>query len=324
MTLKILAADIGGTNSRFGLFRGDEAGTLCLETVEWLPTTKAQSCKGLLTQLAGTGFPLSPNSADIFVMAVAGPVERGVYCDPPYIPWDIDIATLTGFAPQRIFLINDFVAQAYACRSPVGQNAQAILPGESVPDATIAVIGAGTALGKAILCPDSMGGYVAIPSEGGHAGFPFVSRKEYEFQEFLKEKIGAGYITANMVVSGRGLSYLHWFLTGESLEPHEVTAAFEEESETLAWAARLYGRVCRDFALNTLALGGLYIAGGVAARVPRLLTHPAFGAELRSSPTMARVLGKIPVLLLINENSGLWGAAFLGLQILQREKEGRR
>jgi glucokinase len=117
-------------------------------------------------------------------------------------------------------------------------------------------------------------------------------------------------------VSGKGLSYIHRFLTGRNLEPSEVVGEFSKYPETLEWASRFYARVCRNYVLETLATGGLYIAGGVAARAPELLTHPAFEQEFRSSDTLAALLAKIPVSLIRDENSGLWGGAMLARQIL--------
>jgi glucokinase len=190
-----------------------------------------------------------------------------------------------------------------------------ILPGEIIADGAIAVLGAGTALGKASLVPVSGHGFLALPSEGGHAYFPFISPKEFSFQEFYQEKSGQKHITGNLVVSGRGLRYLHWFLSGEDLNPQEVAARFTPESETLAWAAKFYGRVCRDYALEVLALGGLYIAGGVAAKNPEILTHENFRNEFMNSPSLGHLLANIPVFLIDNQESGLWGAAFYGQQI---------
>ena len=319
MTKTILAADIGGTNSRFSQFQIDQDGRLRLVGSKWLPTTEADSFSQLLEQLRFSDFPLATDEADIAVIAVAGPVEHATYCSPPYISWDID---LTRKECKQVFqqarLINDFVAQAYACRSPVGRSARTILPGKIVADGTIGVLGAGTALGKAILVPISDNGFLALPSEGGHAYFPFISPQEFSFQEFYQKTSGQKHITGNLVVSGRGLRYIHWFLSGDELEPQEVTARFTRESETLAWAARFYGRVCRDYALEVLALGGLYVAGGVAARNPEILTHENFCNEFLNSSTMRHLLENIPVFLIDNQDSGLWGAAFYGQQILQK------
>ena len=319
MTIKtILAADIGGTNSRFAHFQTDLKTTLVLVDTRWLPTNESASFPQLLEQLRSSDFPLS---ADIAVIAVAGPVEHGSYCAPPYISWDIDLASETvSNTFQRAVLINDFVAQAYACRSPVGESARNILPGEIIAGGTVGVLGAGTALGKAILLPVSAGEFLALPSEGGHGYFPFLSQQEFAFQKFYREKSGLNHITGNLVVSGRGLRYLHWFLTGEDLAPKEVIARLTQTSETLAWAAKFCGRVCRDYALEVLARGGLYIAGGVAARTPGILTHDHFRKEFLDSPTMGRLLAAVPVFLMDNQDSGLWGAAFHGRQILQKGK----
>ena len=315
----ILAADIGGTNSRFAHFETDLESTLALVETLWLPTDSADSFAQLLEQLRSSDFPLPADEADIAVIAVAGPVENASYCAPPYIDWDIDLASQAAANSfQQATLINDFVAQAYASRSPAGQSARTILAGKIIANGTVGVIGAGTALGKAILVPLPSGEFLALPSEGGHGYFPFLSQRELAFQQFYREKSGLNHITGNLVVSGRGLRYLHWFLSGENLAPEEVTRRLSGTSETLAWAARFYGRVCRDFALAVLARGGLYIAGGVAARTPEMLTHENFSKEFLDSPTMGHVLSRIPVFLIEDQDSGLWGAAFHGQQLLRK------
>jgi glucokinase len=315
----ILSADIGGTHSRFAHFTTGPGDELKLVGVKWLKTTEARSFGGLLDNLRESGASLKPEEADIVVIAIAGPIEGGVKSSPPFISWGIDLSKAReehGFS--RSALINDFVAQAYACRTPVGEAAEEILPGEAVPEAAVGVIGAGTGLGKAILIRDSKGDYVALPSEGGHANFPFVSQQECQFQEFLLGERGDKYITGNIVVSGKGLSYIHQFLNGERLKPEEVAGIIFEHPETLGWMSRFYGRACRNFVLETLALGGLYIAGGVAARIPELVTGKDFEIEFRSSDTLAHLLGKVPVFLVKDENSGLWGGAFFGRQALKK------
>ncbi len=313
----ILTADIGATNSRFAHFTSDDNGNLTLVNTIWFQTGKVSSFEELISGLNRKSFSILPDRADVTVIAIAGPVERGVYCAPPFISWNVDLSNaMIDYGINKCLLINDFVAQAYACKSPVGDAAETILEGHKV-DAAAAVIGAGTALGKALLIPDGKGGYIAVPSEGGHASFPFSSEKEFQYHEFLLKQLNQNYITANFVVSGRGLSYLHHFLSGRELKPEEVAVELSAETETLTWASRFYGRVCRNYALETLALGGVYIAGGVAAKIPQLLKHSAFEAEFRSSSTMSDILSNIPVFLITNEDSGLWGAAFLGLQTIE-------
>ncbi len=314
----ILAADIGGTHSRFAHFGSDEKGNLSLIELKWLNTSDYGSFGQLVRGLRSAGMSLKPENADIVVIAIAGPVEHGLKSSPPFISWDIDLSMAEReFGFRGSSLINDFVAQAFACISELGRSAERVLTGEQMRDAALAVIGAGTGLGHAALMPDGKGGFTALPSEAGHSNFPFVSKREYEYCEFLLKQRGEHYITGNTVVSGGGLSCVHEFLTGEQLPPAEVAKKFSEYPETLEWAARFYGRACRNFALQALALGGLYIAGGVAAKSPELVYHSAFETEFRSSDTLADLLAKIPVFLMKDENSGLWGAAQYGIQKLR-------
>jgi glucokinase len=310
----ILAADIGGTNSRFAHFTIDDAGTLSLVESLWLETGNAASFSALLKMLNESEFSLPVNQSDMAVIGVAGPVVNEVYSNPPNILWDIDVSNcLKDFHLKRCMLLNDFAAQAYACRSPVIDAARQVVDGEIDSAATLAVIGAGTGLGMAALTPDGGGGFVVTPSEGGHAAFPFETGDEFEFMKFLIERVESPYVEAEHVVSGRGLSLIHQFISGDKLTAAEVGAGLTGESETLRWMARFYGRACRNYALQVLARGGVYIAGGVAAKVPAIVTHPEFERQFKRSKTMSDMLNRTPVYLNINEESGLWGAAFAGL-----------
>jgi len=313
----ILSADIGGTNSRFGHFLIDSEGKQSLVESIWLSTTEAGSFPELIDNLKKSAFPFNPDSADMVVLAVAGPVENKVRSRPPLIDWNIDISTAgKDFGFRQCVLINDFIAQAFACHSPIGKAAETILSGFPDPEAATAVIGAGTGLGKAVTFPDGKGGYIAMPSEGGHTDFPFVTEKEFQYRNFLMKERGDLYITGNTVVSGKGLSYLHQFLTGRKRNPSEVVKEFDLYPGTLEWASKFYARVCRNYVLDTLAMGGLYIAGGLAAKTPSLLSHPAFEQEFRTSDTLAHLLAGIPVFLITDENSGLWGGAVFAGQLL--------
>jgi glucokinase len=311
----ILAADIGGTSSRFAAFSGSGGGGLHLAGSKWLKTAEAESFQSLLEELGRTDFPLRPDDADIAVFAVAGPVEGGRRSVPPNIAWQIDLDA-GGTPCDRAVLINDFVAQAFAAVSPLAAGAEEVLAGRAAGDASIAVIGAGTGLGHAALVPDGRGGYVPVPSEKGHAAFPMVTPGEQEFLIFHTSRTGDPYPRGDTVLSGRGMALLHAFLTGEELTPEEITPRLTPESETVAWFSRFYGRACRDYALAVLGRGGVFIAGGLAARTPALVRHRFFAEEFRTSPTMGALLAEIPVRLIRDQESGLWGAARYGLQEL--------
>lgn len=322
--LTLLAADIGGTSSRFAVF-SEQAGRLRLEQSVRIPTRQAQSFNGLLDLLKQS--PLSPllTGCRAATVAVAGAVQHGVFAKPPNIPWEIDLRrTDLSALPRRMTLINDFAAQAYACRTDAVSNAVKINHGEAEPEATVAVVGAGTGLGHALLLP-LRDAFLALPSEAGHAAFPFVGEAERDYERFLLARTGLEYIHGDAAVSGSGLAFLHQYHFGEALEPAQAAAALTPGSPVQTWFARFYGRACRQFVLATLAMGGLFVSGGVAAKNPCLVQDAAFMAEFVNSPGYGHLLRSIPVSLNGNEDSGLWGAALCALlnlvePDLEREK----
>jgi len=313
----ILAADIGGTNSRFAHFRTDgqrDGQRLVLKDTLRLQTKNYHSFQDLLGALDAASFPATPRNSDVTVMAVAGAVRDRVYANPPNIPWDIDLSQgRENYGAGDYFLINDFVAQAYGCRTDAAAGALEIKPGAPRADAALAVVGAGTGLGHCTLMSGRCGGYVALPSEAGHATFAFKGAQEQEYERFLLAETGRPYAYGDIVVSGLGFSMLHKFLTGENLTPAEISARLTLDSRTTAWFARFYGRACRNYALSVLAMRGLYVVGGVAAKNPTLVTHAEFSREFVDSPNYQWLLEHIPVYLNANKDNGMWGAALYGL-----------
>lgn len=311
---RILTSDIGGTNSRFALFQTDDKGDLTFIESVWLKTADATSFDGLLKNLEKSEFHFSPNECDAIVAAVPGPVEYGTFANLPNVPWTVDISTLKkDLGAEKCFLINDFVAQAFACRTRAVTDAVEVKRGTPDNNAPLAVMGAGTGLGHCAMVPDGHGGFLPLPAEAGHTAFPFVNREEEEYENFILSKNEASYIITENVVSGSGLSLLHQFFTGEILKPWEVAAKIKPESDTTIWFSRFYARACRHYCLSVLPMAGLYLAGGVTTKNKFLVLNDTFRKEFSSSPTQHKLLERIPISLIVNEESGLWGAAFYGL-----------
>ena len=170
-----------------------------------------------------------------------------------------------------------------------------------------------------MLVPDGAGGFLGVASEGGHASFAMESEDEIEFFHFLLQHSRSSYPSWEEVVSGRALSTIHTFFTGDELAPAQVAGLFTPDNPTLQLASRFYGRMCRNFALETLARGGVYIAGGVAAKNPILLTHEEFERSFLNSAVHGDLLRDIPVSLIDNQESGLWGAAYFAWENSRRE-----
>ncbi|MDO5484257.1 MAG: glucokinase [Desulfovibrionaceae bacterium] len=319
--VRILAADIGGTNCRFALFRRAASG---LSLVRRAVCASAGLCDSdsLLTALQ-RHLEVRPQAGDALALAVAGPVLDGA---------DGQSARLTNgtlyleakrlrhvWGAEHCLLVNDFYAQAYACLSPAGNTAR-LVAGEGRPVgqafAVQAVLGAGTGLGAASIA-HAGGQWYALPSEFGHTAFPFLGAEEGAFHEYLCRVWQIPFASCEDVLSGRGLALLHTFLTGDELTPPEVgRTALAWESPTLQHYARFYARVCRHWILSTLCLGGLWITGGIAQANPLCLTSPVFEHELYACPRMADLVRPVPVRLLTDGASGLWGVAWALLSAL--------
>ena len=307
----LLAADIGGTQSRFALFQADPGGFLRLRKSLILDTGQARSFGHLLQQLFRKDPEFSPDAWEGAVFAVPGPVEDQRRAHLANIPWAVDITPLESRC--QVCLINDIAAQAFACRHRGGSGAAIVQPGLERRSEVVAVIGAGTGLGCGAVATDREGRPVAVPSEAGHTVFPLHGPEEEGYRRFLCRFLSVDDPTGDDVVSGPGLSRLHQYLTGEKMNPAAVARQLTPEAPTLRWFACFYGRAARHYALAVLPLGGLYVSGGVAIKNPMLVQNETFLEAFCDSTQKGPLLRSIPVRLITDENIGLWGAALYGL-----------
>lgn len=313
---RILAADMGGTNCRMGFFElpaGAESPVLL--DIARLKTADVSSFADLLARLFSLPQPFGPQDCHLAVLAVPGPVRQG-FCRPPNIPWSIDLADAlrAGFAESE--LLNDFAAQAHACRSSAMDGAEVLQRGSPDPAGAVAVIGAGTGLGHCALVRCGQG-VLAVPSEAGHAAFPFVDDWEHAYGKWVCAETGLPYCHGDAIVTGGGLARLSGYLSGVRTTPQQAAAGLGQAPQVVERFARFYGRAARNYALYVLAAGGVYITGGVSGRNPELVRHPAFLDEFRASPSHAELLARMPVFLNLNQDAGVFGAAHYAAQRLR-------
>lgn len=316
----IVAADIGGTNCRLGLFSFDN-GQLSLTRSMWIETKGVEHTEDFVDAVE-KALEVSLEISDAMVAAIAGPVENNMRGRLSNASMALDFSGLLARHNLRAMLINDFMAQAYAVISPEGKKAVLLAGPDNAPEeATRAVIGAGTGLGQATIVRTfglpQHSHWQPLPSENGHAVFPFIGSEEDKFHSFICRELNIPFATGDDVVTGRGLAALHKFLTGIACTPAEVgKTALGSDTETLAWYSRFYGRACRNWILCTLCRGGLWIAGGIAAQNPYVVHNEHFLKELHGHPRWTEFLESVPVYLIEDKNSGLWGSARLGQELL--------
>lgn len=321
------AIDLGGTHCRFARFTATPRG-LALDAVETCPTADLQDSGAILEQWENClHTPLSQVAA--LVMGVAGPVQDGLRARLSNAPLRIDLdAVMPHFGLCRARVVNDFVCEACACLTRVGERSRHLLgpadlpcpahrsPGEAL--APVAVLGAGTGLGSGWLVPQTGSGqlrWLPLPSEAGHQAFAFLGREEEDFAAFARERLGRPFLRPDDVVTGRGLVVLHQFLTGRDLTPAAAAAeGLVGDQPTLCWYARFLGRTCAHWGLATLCYSGLFLTGGMVLRNPVVTEHPAFAEGFSLAPELG-VLERIPVRRYTDAYSGLWGAAWLAGQL---------
>lgn len=311
----LLTMDIGGTNCRFAHF-ALENDTLALVGAAERKTADIADTDALMEACAEDLLP--PGEADALVVGMAGPVSGRLRARLTNARLEIDLSDAARrYGVRACRLVNDFLAEACAALTPVGQRAVPVITPAERDEAggAIGIIGAGTGLGTASLVRDGRGEWLPLAAEGGHAAFPFTGSREADFQDFAAYALGLSYLRGDDVLTGRGLCLLHEFLTGTRREAGEVAAeALSADSETLRWYARFYGRACRDWALSTLCTGGLFITGGIALRNPLVTECAAFRESFHDSPHRG-VLERLCVRRYADRHSGLWGSAWIAARL---------
>lgn len=315
--MKILTADIGGTNTRLALVSRDggrwrvghlrrfaNAGhddftALARRYLDDLDEHPARACLGL-----------------------AGPV-RGDTVRLTNLPWTLSAPALArDLGLEAVHLLNDLEALAWSLDALAAEDLLTLQHGRSAAAGNRALIAAGTGLGQAGLYHDGQRWH-PFASEGGHADFAPADERGFQLQRMLAARFG--HVSWERVVSGQGLVHLYECLlemAGEGhppwLEEPDAPArvsrgALEEQdalcSEALRWFARLYGAEAGNLALKTMALGGVYVGGGIAPKILPLLQAGGFMEGFLDKGRMRGLLEGMAVQVIRNENAALIGLA---------------
>jgi glucokinase len=319
--IRILAGDLGGTKSNLGLFEAQRGKLKLLYPPKRFRSQAFTGAETVIDQfLREAGVKIT---AACF--AVAGPVVNNTV-RVTNLPWVVDARSLAKFLRVRqVMLLNDLEATAYGLRALPKEDFETLH--EGVPNAAgnQVLIAAGTGLGEAILVWDGKR-HVVVPSEAGHADFAPHTDQEIELLKFLKAK--HEFVSAEIILSGRGFREIHEFLDGNVRHPSfddanadpapEITRRALEEScpvcvRTVDMWNGIYGAEAGNLALRAVALGGVFVAGGIAVKILPKLRDGRFVKALANKEKLGSLLSRLPVYVALNESAPLWGAAWVAV-----------
>ncbi len=305
----ILCGDIGGTKTLLGLAQD---GKLVLDR-RYANADFPDFAAVLEAFLADSG--TAPASLRAGCLAVAGPVaDDGRSARLTNLPWDIDCDALARrFDLPMLSLANDFAAAAIGAVSASAAGLATLQTGMPLAASPRLVVGAGTGLGMAIVLPRGSGWQV-IAGEGGHAAFAPADERQRDLWTFLNRRHGR--VTWERVVSGPGLCAIHDFLAGVALAPDDIAqrAAADPhgtERKSLDMFLAAYGAFAGDMALACLARGGVFLAGGIAARLLPLLPQSGLLTAFNAKAEHAAIAARMPLHVATDPLLGLHGARLL-------------
>ena len=315
----LLAADVGGTKTVCGLYRAGGQRPIPL-AVERFTTLDYGSLEALLAAFLDRR--ASGASVDAAVLGVAGPVRDGA-SDLTNVPWRVEAAAVAGrFAIPAVRLLNDLEAMGHVVSVLAEDEVATLQAGQPAADGNAALLAPGTGLGETLLHRVS-GRLLPVAAEPGHTDFAARTPAEIDLLQTLTRRFGR--VSWEHVLSGPGLTYIHFCLHGaeacpaadgvafEDL-PQRITAAALERRcprcvETLELFTGALGAEAGNLGLRALATAGVYIGGGIAPRILPLLAAPVFLEAFRAKGPMEGLMASMPVHVIHIADPALLGAA---------------
>ena len=337
----VLGIDVGGTNATLGIAGIQEKTPILLCSLQFASTSMDSLIPAILQSLE---YAKKEYGCDIFhsCIGAAGVIsEKKDFAELTNLNWNISTNEILKHTPlQSAVLVNDFQAIGYGIRFLDHENKNHILQIRSktnkplCPPQNKAIIGAGTGLGKCLLYYDShLQHYVPLASEGGHSDLPIYSDSEKRLVRFIqKEKNDTSPLCYEDVLSGRGINFIYDFLYhdkqyNESSYMTEIESSTDKTSlisryrnkdelckETFRYFSKFYGRCAKNFVLDTMAIDGLYIAGGIAMKNYEIFQSNDFLSEFEHSKQRKNILSNTPLYVIMNYDVSLYGTCFIALQ----------
>jgi glucokinase len=323
----ILAGDVGGTKVHLALynFAGGRLSSVRdqkfpaheFATLDDVVKTFLAQDKGQVQQIAAACF------------GCPGPVRDG-RLKLTNLPWTLDARDLQkSLGIEHIFLINDLEANGYGIPELAPEMIHTLLTGDAQSVGHRGLVSAGTGLGEALLIWDAKTRqHLPLPSEGGHCDFAPRNEQEIALLQYLRRTL-KGRVSFERVVSGIGIKNVYSFLRDDvkmeepkwlkerilSEDPNAVIGQCAEDgsseicAETLRIFVSSFGAESGNVALKVLAMGGIYLGGGIAPKILKTMGNGEFAKAFLDKGRLSPLLESVPVRVILDDTCALLGAA---------------
>jgi len=222
-------------------------------------------------------------------------------------------------------LLNDLEAHAHGLRKLSSKELKILQLGVKQVG-NQALIFSGTGLGEAGVFWNGKHHYPTA-GEGGHVDFAPRNDLEIELLLYLKNKYG--HVSYERILSGPGLYEIYQFIIDSNREQESGRAKKEMQTrnpsfvitelgqqnkdaactKTLYLFLSLFGAEAGNLALKFLALGGVYIGGGVLSSLTDMIHKSDFLSSFCEKGRFKTLLQSMPVSIVLANNTAILGAA---------------
>jgi glucokinase len=324
----MLVADIGGTNANFGIVVFKDSHYQLLETYR-VPSQTIGDFTPFMASLLEKIAQEKHIAISALAIGIAGPLCGSQHnIQLTNLPFSINKPELIkAIGITDIVIMNDFIA--VACGYDLVENTIALNTVAPKERAQKAFIGAGTGLGQAMAVWSKKENiYLPLASEGGHTEWVTYDNFDSELHAFIQQRYAQqAPIIWEQVLSGKGVSLIYEFLGLQKHYPEtaisqeiaqnrfqpDLISRYAQSDERCMQVFKLYktyyARFAKQVALQSVACGGLYIAGGIAAKNKELFLDAEFMHEFTQHVQHRKFLEKIPIFLIQDYQVSLYGGA---------------
>ena len=321
--MKLLVADIGGTNARFA-YKDDVSNEL--SNFSYLKCTDFENIFDAIK------YYQEENNLHIKNMSIA--VASTTKHDAIKFTnnhWNFKQSSVFEyFKLDKLIFINDFVAQSLCFstfykdltidpslnnKTALNNNLDIVRPGIPIIKAPLLVTGPGTGLGVCTLL-NLDGSSIAIEGEGGHSSFAPNSDIEVELLQFLRKKYD--HVSNERIVSGSGIEEIFKFIlsrqgkqSSKMKAPEIGEKALLGELDALNSVKLMFsilGTIVSSVILINGAQGGVILSGGITPKLHRIFQESDFEKNLLNKGRRYNYIKDVPIWLTKDNNNGLKGA----------------